>query len=146
MLYLLGASARSESGYTRPSKTLAASDVDCDGTETSLQLCPKTTYNYTDGNSIIGSLASVAAAYCEPLPEPPTPLVCDVDPTELSPTDKGECASGEVQLTGANGGKSSEGRIEYCYGRQWSPFCSIDSNTASVACQQMNYLSFTCTY
>ena len=64
--------------------------------------------------------------------EPPTD--CPVTPT-LSAV--AECITGEVQLVG--GPTAAEGRLMYCHNNAWSPFCSVDGKTASVACKNFGY-------
>ena len=41
------------------------------------------------------------------------------------------------------GQASNEGRLEYCYNGQWSPFCTLRSQEATVACRQLGYTHYT---
>lgn len=53
------------------------------------------------------------------------------------------CTNGQVRLY--NGTTASEGRVEYCYERKWTPLCSMNGNTASLVCKQLGFNS-TCKY
>ena len=128
-----GATPRSGSYYGKVNKTIAAYNFGCVNTENSLADCNYVRYTYDQGK-LFALNTSVAGLYCTP-PDPTIPpTVCPVTPT-LSPSPV--CKTGDVQL--ANGQNSGEGRLMYCYNNQWSPFCSLDGNTASVACKYKGY-------
>ena len=52
------------------------------------------------------------------------------------------CTPGAARLRG--GADASEGRLEYCYQGQWSPFCWLQDETATVACKELGYTVYTC--
>ena len=52
------------------------------------------------------------------------------------------CTNGQLQLVGVQ--TSNEGRLEYCNQGQWSPFCSLDDEEATVACKQLGYIAYPC--
>ena len=56
-----------------------------------------------------------------------------------------QCTTGDVQVTGGldNG---QEGNLDYCYNGNWSPFCTLDRNTATVACRQLHFSEFSCQF
>ena len=47
------------------------------------------------------------------------------------------CTNGNVRLT--NGTTANEGRVEYCYEGEWTPFCEMSIATASVICNELGY-------
>ena len=49
------------------------------------------------------------------------------------------CTNGQIRLM--NGQTSSEGRVEYCYNREWSPLCYISGTTAALICKTLGYNS-----
>lgn len=54
------------------------------------------------------------------------------------------CKNGDFRLV--DGVTANEGRAEYCYNGTWTPLCSMDQNTASIACRQLGYRHYTCMY
>ena len=124
---------RENSYYGKINKTIGFYNFACIGTENSLTDCPSLTYTYDEGK-LFALNTSVAGVYCQP-PEPTeAPTVCPITPT-LPPSPI--CKNGDIQL--AEGTIPSEGRLMYCYNTQWSPFCSVDTNTAAVACKSLGY-------
>lgn len=47
------------------------------------------------------------------------------------------CTNGDIRL--ANSGLETEGRVEYCFNEQWTPFCSLSLITADLICKQLGY-------
>ncbi len=90
-------------------------------------------YTYDQGK-LYALNTTAAAVYCMPPDPTEPPTICPITPT-LSST--AECVTGDVALLG--GPTSAEGRLMYCYSNAWSPFCSVDSKTASVACKNFGY-------
>ena len=132
-LYYIGSMSKSGSFYGKVNKTLAATSYGCIGTETVLTECTNTMYAYDQGK-LLARNTSVAGVYCVPNEQTTEPPVCAVTPT-LSPIPM--CQVGDMQLFG--GLNDAEGRLMYCYNGQWSPFCSVDSVVASVACKAKGY-------
>ena len=54
------------------------------------------------------------------------------------------CIDGQLQLVG--GQTSNEGRLEYCNQGQWSPFCNLGDEEATVACKQLGHTVYPCEY
>lgn len=53
-----------------------------------------------------------------------------------------ECTAGDIRLQ--QGADSSEGRLEFCFHDEWSPFCQLDDEEAAVACKQLGYTEYPC--
>lgn len=120
------------SAFGKVNRTLNVDSVGCGGAEFNLSSCPfNTIYNYTVGR-IMAQTGTVAGVLCQLLPPTSPPTVCPVTPTASQTT----CATGSVQLLG---GQSDRGVLMYCYNQQWSPFCTIDSKTAQVACRNLGF-------
>ncbi|XP_011409971.1 PREDICTED: scavenger receptor cysteine-rich domain superfamily protein-like [Amphimedon queenslandica] len=88
----------------------------CTGSETSFNQCPQT-YDASCNNPQHKSVG----------------LRCAAAPTH-------GCVNGTARLQG--GSDASEGRLEYCYEGQWSSFCWLADETASVACKQFGYTQY----
>ena len=52
------------------------------------------------------------------------------------------CTPGAIRVQ--DGADSSEGRLEFCYHDEWSPFCVLDDEEAAVACKQLGYTTYNC--
>ena len=132
---ILGAVALTGSPFGKVNKTLNVNDFQCGGAEFNLSSCSMTVYNYTVGR-IMAQTTSVAGVMCQPLPPTSPPTICPVVPTSASQT---TCSNGDITLLG---GQSDRGVLMYCYNQQWSPFCTINSKIAQVACKQLLFTQF----
>ena len=129
------ATAVYNSQYGRPNKTIHLVNVNCQGTEGSIEECTKTAISLTEGKTIYKN-HSVAGVDCHP--EPPTPPSCT---TMSVPKNGSQCTNGEIQLQ--NGGSNREGRLVYCHNGLWTPFCYLDERAATVACKQLGFNAYT---
>lgn len=132
-----GATSVLNSYYGKPNSTLHLDSVSCAGSEDTLLDCSTTVLPYNEGKTA-ARYVSVAGAFC--LPIPPTMPTCEFPASSI--VGGTACIHGGLQLQGGQG--SSEGRLEFCYNGLWSPFCSLDDSTASVACKQLGFTQYTC--
>ena len=71
-------------------------------------------------------------------------------PTEPSCIDKPDGAGDQAPTCNNNGGirlagaSTNEGRLEYCLNGKYTPLCSIDHKTATVACKQLGFTQYSC--
>ena len=125
-----------DSSYERPSRTVHLTNVMCSGNEESINACTKTLIPLAVGKTTYRN-SSVVAIDCSP--EPPTEPICLPKQGMVIPAPS--CSpEGSVRLV--DGHMSNEGRLEFCYTRKWSPFCTLDFNAASVACNQLGYTQY----
>lgn len=135
VFYRAGKEVKKGSFYGKVNKTLGFTNFACAGSENTLADCPNSMYTFNAGK-LLALNTSVAGVFCKPY-EPTEPATeCSVLP---QPPDTAGCTTGSVILAGGN--IDSEGRLMYCYNSQWSPFCNVDPNTASVACKALKYSS-----
>ena len=120
--------------YGRPNKTVHYSHVTCRGAEDNLTQCAKATLSLTIGKRTYKT-AAVAGVSCR---GPPTKPPC-ITPPPLPTTLR--CTNGQIRLMG--GESPAEGRLEYCYKGQWSPFCTLRAQEATVACKELGYNRYT---
>lgn len=92
-----------------------------------------TRHSVVDGKSLLAN-SHVAGVQCM------TPNTCVPPPTD---TPGIQCTTGKVQITGG-ADTGDQGNLYYCYNGNWSPFCTLDRNTATVACRQLGFTSFSC--
>jgi deleted-in-malignant-brain-tumors protein 1 len=52
------------------------------------------------------------------------------------------CQDGAARLRA--GSDNTEGRLEYCYQGQWSAFCWLQDETATVACKELGFTKYPC--
>ena len=130
----IGATAVYGSFYGKPNKAVHVSNVNCFGSEERIGDCTKTSISLSEGKTTYKS-ASVASIKCLPPPDP----TC-VDNTDGVPSGSA-CTPGAIDLF--EGNTDDEGTLQYCYKGQWSPACSLNEATASVACKQLGYLQYT---
>lgn len=140
------------SHFGRPNKTIHLRDVSCKVTEETLKDCKKSFIPFSIGSSSDYKSIAVVGVSCAGSP----PSNGSVNPTPGSPGSPGSpspgcipkanvimplenCTNGDVHLQGTNGQNTREGRLEYCYNRQWSPFCTLDIKTAGLACQKLGF-------
>lgn len=103
-------------------------NVACDGTEDSIGQCSYDTYSLSDGKTQLAT-TNVAGVKCY------IPANCVAPPSSGT-----ACADGNVKLVG--GKTNSEGIIQYCFRGNWSPFCYLGPNEATVACRQLGHTSY----
>ena len=60
--------------------------------------------------------------------------VCELD----------ECVNGNMRLVNSIDNDPDSGRVEYCFHGDWSPFCGMDDEEATVACKQLGYTDYSC--
>ena len=127
------------SHYGKPNKTIHLKDVSCFRDKPDLSECTKTKLYTTDGKKFL-NITNVAGVDC--IYDEPTPPPCIKNPT-VDPSDACTTA-GDFRLM--NNGKTSKdsGRVEYCNGQFWTPLCSMDSITATVACRQLEHTLYYC--
>ena len=123
--------------YGKPNKTLHFESISCTGSEDTLLDCENAVLSYDEGKTA-SRYVDVAGVYC--LPVPPTLPPCEFPASSI--TGGTDCTHGNLQLQGGQG--SSVGRLEFCFNGLWSPFCSLDDSTASVACKQLGFTQYTC--
>ena len=105
--------------------------MNCTGAEDKLTQCGKIALSLTAGKTTYKSVAAAGVSCNGP---PPTEPPCIPPPTLTSPA---VCTNGQIQLTG--GQTAAEGILQYCYNGQWSHFCTLQPQEATVACMQMGY-------
>jgi deleted-in-malignant-brain-tumors protein 1 len=128
--------AKTGSFYGKPNNTIYLKDVGCVGDEMNIDLCTKTKLSITNGKMELATaeVAGVDCQYDTPTEPPYVQL-----PSSFN-TPGTECTNEAVRVTGS--GQNDRGRLEYCYNGYWSPFCTLDPNTASVACKQLNFNTY----
>ena len=50
-----------------------------------------------------------------------------------------DCPNSHYEVQLVDGGTSSEGRLQICYGSIWHDFCDIDASFAATVCQKLGY-------
>ena len=124
--------------YDKPNRTVHFTNMACIGTEQTISQCSKSSYSLEDGRAMISSI-EVAGVQCLNY-NPPTIQPCLSAPDTKSLA--AQCNESDLRLVG--GLSTSEGRLEFCYQQQWSPFCNLHHIEASVACKQLGYTQYTC--
>ena len=125
------------SSYQRPNKTVHLTNVLCSGNEENINACTKTSIPLEVGKTTYRN-STVVAVDCSA--EPPTEPTCL--PKQGLVISAPPCSTeGSVRLV--DGSTNSEGRLEFCHTRKWSPFCTLDFSAASVACKQLGYSQYT---
>ena len=89
-----------------------------------------TIYSLDDGKNLL-SQADVVGVSCQ------KPTSCKSPPAGGT-----DCNQGDVRLTG--GKSADQGNLEYCSAGFWSSLCMLGALEASVACQQLGHLDYTC--
>ena len=114
-------------------------DVACVGDEDNIADCTKTLIYLTSGKNLL-STTDVAGVDC--IFDEPTPPPCIVNPN-IDPSDS--CNQiGAFRLIKDGVMSTIEGRVEYCNGEFWTPLCSMDGITASVACRYLGHTQYYC--
>lgn len=109
------------------------SDLICYGDESSIFDCSLTIWSLTDGRDLITNPGiQVAGVYCI------TEDTCIPPPGADT-----ACEPGQILIDDA--GVSNEGNLLFCANGTWSPFCSLNGGTASVACKSLGYTEYSCT-
>ena len=76
--------------------------------------------------------------------DPPTEPPCIENP-DIDPSDA--CGSlGTFRLINNSNPSTTEGRLEYCNGNWWTPVCTMDERTATVACRHFGHTQYSCKY
>ena len=119
--------------YGRTASTILVSDLYCTGNETDLLQCTMTRHSVLEGKGLL-STSLVAGVQCQ------KPITC-IPP---DPTQAFTCATGDVQLFSGMDTSDSEGVLNYCINGRWTPFCTLDRVTATVACSQLGYTDYSC--
>ena len=119
--------------YGKTGATVHLSDVICYGDEASILDCSLTIWSLSEGKYLLADSANqVAGVYCI------TETTCIAPP----PADTA-CQPGSILLD--NPLSTSEGNLLFCANGTWSPFCSLNGGTASVACKALGFDEYTCT-
>ena len=105
-------------GYYKP---VLPQRVTCDGSETVLKSC---SFQYT--------------TWCDS----PVSETAGVRCTEVVAGHG--CTAGDLRLQ--NGNEPGEGRLEFCFHDEWSPFCQMDDEEGMVACKQLGYTTYPCKF
>ena len=109
------------------------SHVSCTGAEDRLTQCAKTSISLTFGKTTyINHPAAAVSCHGSPTTQPPC---IPPSPPPSSPV----CQNNAIRLMG--GQASNEGRLEYCYNGQWSPFCTLRSQEATCTTSQFGIYS-----
>ena len=119
--------------YGRTASTILVSDLYCTGNETDLLQCTMTRHSVLEGKGLL-STSLVAGVQCQ------KPITC-IPP---DPTQAFTCTTGDVQLFSGTDTSDSEGVLNYCINGRWTPFCTLDRITATVACSQLGYTDYSC--
>ena len=124
--------------YGKPKRTVHFSNVACSGSEQTISQCSKLSYSLVEGKAAI-STVEVAGVLClNDIPPASQPCLPVLTTENLAP----QCNESDLRLVG--GMSPNEGRLEFCYQQQWSPFCTLHHAEASVACKQLGYTQYTC--
>ena len=126
--HCLGTQSVTGSHFGKPNLRLHLSNVACLGTEDSIGQCNYNTYSLSQGKTQLAT-TDVAGVKCY------IPANCVAPPSSGT-----ACSDGSVKLVG--GSNSNEGILEYCYKGNWSPFCYLGPNEATVACRQLGHTSY----
>jgi deleted-in-malignant-brain-tumors protein 1 len=118
--------------YGKTSPTILITDLYCTGEEVNLFECTMTRHSVVDGRDLLGT-QHVAGVQCM------TNDTCIPPP----PIGGSQCTTGDVQLSSNGLGSGSSGNLQYCYNGTWTPFCTLDRNTAIVACRKLGYADYT---
>ena len=128
------------SRYGKANKTIHATNVQCTGNEFSLAVCHKILYSLSHGKHELQT-AEVAGVNCvlnESAPPTCTTSQPDVDSSH-------SCSSnGFVRLMKDGVQSTTEGRVEYCNGKYWTPLCTMDSRAATVICELLGHTQYRC--
>lgn len=92
-----------------------------------------TRHSVLEGKGLL-STSLVAGVQCQ------KPITC-IPP---DPTQAFTCTTGDVQLFSGTDTSDSEGVLNYCINGRWTPFCTLDRVTATVACSQLGYTDYSC--
>ena len=126
-----------DSFYGRPEKTMHYSHVVCNGAEDRLTQCGKATISLAVGKTTYKAV-DAAGVSCHGPPSTVTdPPPCIPPPSTLPSS---VCTNGQIQLVG--GQTPAEGILEYCYNGQWSHFCTLQPQEATVACIELGYTQY----
>lgn len=126
-----------DSYYGKPNLTTHYRYLECNGAEDRLTQCPKSSLSINVGKTQFKS-AGAAGVSCK---GQPSKLPCSASPPPTSPT-LGCTTNDTIRLSG--GKSSNEGRLEYCYNGQWSPFCTLRAQEATAACNELGFTRAIC--
>ena len=126
------------SWYEKPNRTVHFKNMACIGTEQTISQCSKSSYSLEEGKASISSVQVASVQCLNYKPSTMQPCLSVPVTASLAP----QCNENDLQLVG--GMSPNEGRLEFCYQQQWSPFCSLRHTEASVACKQLGYTQYTC--
>ena len=127
--------------YGKPNKVIHFKDVSCVGNEDHFADCTRTHLSISVGKEILNG-TDVAGVDCkyDPPTEPPCIENPDIDPSDA-------CGSlGAFRLINNGNLSTIEGRLEYCNGNWWTPVCTMDERTATVACRHFGHTQYSCKY
>ena len=99
-----------------------------------LTQCAKTTLSLSVGKTLYKGV-NAAGVSCH---GPPTTAPPCISPASTSPSPV--CINDRIQLVG--GQSSTEGILEYCFNGQWSHFCTLQPQEATVACKTLGYTHY----
>ena len=88
-----------------------------------------TVHSLDDGKKLLNQV-NVVGVSCQ------KPKICEAPPTGGT-----DCNYGNMRLTGGN---ADQGNLEICIDGFWSPVCTLGTFEASVTCQQLGHLDYTC--
>ena len=131
--------ALNNSHYGRPNLVMHYVYMVCGGDEDKLTQCAKSVLSLSLGKTRFRN-ASAAGVSCNAA-FTKLPCLASLTPKHSSL----RCGpNGSIRLSG--GLTSNEGRLEYCYNGNWSPFCTLRPQEATVACKQLGYTRSTRKY
>ena len=128
------------SSYGRPNKAVHYSSIMCNGAEDNLTQCIASKLSLNVGKQFKTAAAagvSCSSSEMAATTQPP----CIASPQTPA---NAACTNGTTRLIG--GQTTAEGRLEYCYNEQWSPFCTLRHQEAAVACKELGFTQYKCQY
>ncbi|XP_011408754.1 PREDICTED: scavenger receptor cysteine-rich domain superfamily protein-like, partial [Amphimedon queenslandica] len=127
------------SSYGKSNLTIHLKFVACSGNEINIDLCSKTKLSLNNGKKELVT-AQVAGVDC--IYDAPTDPPCIATPP-LYNTQGSQCGAAQNRTVRMNpDDPPGNGRVQYCYNGYWSPFCNMDPITASIACNDLGYTSY----
>ena len=126
------------SSYGRPNKAVHYREIMCTGAEDDLTQCVTIKLSLNVGKQFKTAAAAGVSCSSSGMPTTTQPPCIASPQTPATVT----CTNGTTRLMG--GQTTAEGRLEYCYNGQWSPFCTLRHQEAAVACKELGFTQYKC--